>query len=833
MRLQRTVRQLFFSTSLALSLTAFAQDARVLHGTVRDRLGAVVSGARVEVVHHAGTGTTVGTTTVGSDGRYTFSVPATGRYHVRVTANTFGVIDSPDVFVGNAGELLDVTLSPAGVREEITVTATGLPEPIAQTGAPVTVLTEAEYPHSPEVQQLLRLVPGVQMTQNGGTGGASSLFIRGGESNANKVLLDGVPLNDVGGLVNFANIATIGIERIEILRQPDSAMYGSDALAGVVSLTTVRGATSLPILTYAVDGGNLGLRRQEVSGAGARGKLDYYSGFARLDTANNVANNAFHNATISANFGFEPDARTDARFIFRRQVTAGGQPNAFLFYGIPDAAEQKQQDQLLSGTVQHQTTARWHNLVRYGRESLTGESYDFAATGIPYTPTGSKYQNGYIGNQVTITGANGYSVSGQALFQYVGSTPSTYLNNGNRDFVYAQSDYKLNAHLTALGAFKYEAERGVTQYISPYGPSVNTVDRRNQSYTVQVAGDAGTRLFYTLGSGIEKNEVFGSALTPRVSLAYYLVRPRAATLLSGTKLHASFGKGIKESNVAQQNGSLYGVFSSSTVTNGAALIARYGTKPLGAEYSRTYDVGLEQQMGDGRAKINATFFHNEFTNGIQYVSQAALLTLGVSGGSSSQFKYGAYVNSQAFRAMGGELEIEVRLAPGFFARAGYTYLDAVVQHSFSSDAYATAAGKGTFNKSGNFGTIPIGVYAPLDGARPFRRAPHSGYFSVGYAHKNLSALLSGTMVGKRDDSTFLTDKDFGNSLLLPNRNLDGSYQRLELTGDYKVTRRITAYADIQNLLNETYSEAFGYPALPINIRGGLKFTFGGENWRIR
>ena len=262
--------------------------------------------------------------------------------------------------------------------------------------------------------------------------------------------------------------------------------------------------------------------------------------------------------------------------------------------------------------------------------------------------------------------------------------------------------------------------------------------------------------------------------------------------------------------------------------NAPTLIGQDNIHTLGAEYSRTYDAGVEQQFGDGRARLNLTFFHNEFTNGIQYVSVAALEALGVPAAAAVATGYGAYTNSQAFRAMGAESELEYRLSSHLFARAGYTYLDAVIQHSFSSDALSAS-----YNTSSNFASTPIGIYAPLDGARPFRRAPHSGYFALQYTSAKFDTQLSGSVVGRRDDSTFLTDSNFGNSLLLPNRNLDGAYQRLELTSTYRISHNLSTYANLQNLLNEHYQEAFGYPALPFNLRGGIKLTFGGESWHIR
>ena len=113
------------------------------------------------------------------------------------------------------------------------------------------------------------------------------------------MLIDGVPANDVGGAVEFGNIDTVGLQQIEVLREPNSALYGSDALAGVVSLTTARGTTQYPLLTYSGDGGNFDTYRNEVTAGGAIRKFDYYSAYARMDTRNNQQNDAFHNGTYA------------------------------------------------------------------------------------------------------------------------------------------------------------------------------------------------------------------------------------------------------------------------------------------------------------------------------------------------------------------------------------------------------------------------------------------------------------------------------------------------------------------------------------------------------
>jgi vitamin B12 transporter len=805
-------------TIVSLPLAAVAAEQGSLRGIVKDPLGAVVVAAKVELLD----GTSVlQSTTTDASGSYSFEVQASSRYRVRAIAPTFQATTSQAIYLTRSSRAeLDVTLATQTLTQQVSVTATASPTPIAQIGASVTVLTaEDSYRYSTEVQDPLRLVPGLQLTQSGQAGGFTGLSIRGGNTDANKVLIDGVPLNDIGGAVEFANLATVGIQKIEVLREPNSALYGSDALAGVVSMTTARGTTNLPLFTYAGDGGNFSTFHQELTASGVARQFDYYGAFARLDTRNNLPNDAFHNGTYTGNFGWALNSTNDLRFTIRHLDVSAGQPNSILLFGIPDDAASKAQNTYYSGAWNNQATAKWHNEIRYGGLRLRSQFDDFAATGIP-DPAGS---GNFLGAPVTITGANGYSVTGQAIFQFAGTYPNQSSDITDRDFVYAQTDYRINPHLLALGGFKYEAERGSTLFT---GSPESAISRGNYSYTLQISGDLRNRLYYNVGSGIENNGLFGLAGTPRASIAYYLVRPSGTSWLSGTKLHVSFGKGIKEPAIFQQTGSLFDTLSG--VPGGDQLISQFHVGQIGPENSRTYDGGVDQQLWNGRARIGLTYFHNEFTNGIEFLSQPALAALGVPAANLPAVEFGAYINSEAFRSQGVEFESEFRINNHLFARGGYTYTDAVVQHSFSSDAFCP-----TCNQNPNFPGIDIGAFGPLVGARPFRVAPHSGYFALNYTRTKFYSSLTGTLVGRRDDSDFLSDANFGTTLLLPNRNLDGAYQRVDLSGGYQLTPRLATYASIQNLLSEHYAQAFGFPSLPFTFRSGVKINFGGESWKIK
>jgi iron complex outermembrane receptor protein/vitamin B12 transporter len=759
-------------------------------------------------------GVSIASVATDAKGQYVLSQKVESGSRLRVSNAGFSTAEKPIEPQANARELaMDFVLKLASFSEQITVTSTGTPTPQAQLGAAVTVLTSSNYAGTRDMHEGLRYVPGLQATQVGQAGGSTGLYIRGGAADANKVLLDGIPANDIGGNVEFANIASAAIAQAEILRGPNSVLYGSDALAGVVSLTTQRGSTPLPLFTYLVDGGNFGTYRQEGSMAGQHKQFDYFADYARFDTNNSIPESKFHNGTFAGNFGWRLSPTSSLRATVHHDQLASGQPNATQLYGIPTEAKLANEDAYFGVTWENRATANWNTLIRYGGMRLRSQYTEFAPTGIPqYDDSGDLLD--YLGAPITIHGANGYSVTGQALYQYAVTYPNYDPGSTDKDFVYAQSDYRFNPHTLGLVAFRYEDERGYS-----YGQD-NFVERGNFSYTFELQGDIHNRLFYTLGGGLEHNGLFGFAATPRAALAWQVA--------GGTKLRASFGKGIKEPAIFDQLESLYALLSlPGSQPAGNQLIAQDHISPIGPQNSRTYDGGVDQSLFGDRSRVSLSLFHNEFTHGIEYIPPQGLTLLGVPSDIvtiAENTNYGATVNTKAYSAQGLETEIESQLTHNFFARAGYTYVDAKIQHSFTGDALGPM-------QNPSFPGVDIGVFSPLVGARPFRIAPHSGYFQTGYRHAKVFAALSGTLVSRRDDSDFLQyDANGGLSMLLPNRNLDGAYQKLDLTTSYQAKRNVAVEGNFQNLLSEHYSEAFGYPSLPFTFRLGFKFTFGGEFW---
>jgi iron complex outermembrane receptor protein/vitamin B12 transporter len=810
-----------------IALPASAQE---ISGTVRDSLGAVIPKAQIELrdAHEA-----ISSTVSDDLGRYRLTVKTAGRYRVRASAPTFAVASSDACYAGpDHNETVDLTLFPPAIAQEVVVTATGTPIPETQTGASVSVVDEAALAQKQEMQDTLRLLPGAQVAQTGQVGAASYLFVRGGAIDDNKVLIDGIPANDIGGQVDFSTLAGSGIEKVEVLRGPNSALFGADSLASVVDIRTRRGTTALPQLEYSADGGNFGTYRQDANVGGAWRRFDYFSDFNRFDTRNSEPNSQFHNETYAGNFGANLLPNTDVRVTVRRSVSLFNSANELDAYGIPDDANNLSANLYLGATLESRTTERWHNLLRYGATRLRYLYTDPEAAGIPYDPFDTGTPMAYLGLPLTITGANGYSATGQAILSYPGTYPSTSANLTNRDFVYAQSDYTLNQHFALLGGFRYEDERGYTLYT---GSPKSQVEHGNYSYLMQIQGSFWSRAYYSLGSSIEDNEVFGVEGAPRASLAYYLVRPGSAGALSGTRLKFNFGKGVKEPSIYDETNSLYDLLKAQP--SGDALIRQYGISPVGAQRSRSYDGGVEQQFLGGHGRFGLTYFHNEFGNQIEYIAGQFLPEFGIPlAAVDLAAAYGATANSLAYRAQGTETEVEYRWRH-LGLRGGWTYLDAVVQRSLASSANANAIpcqlnqspiGLCVFNP--DIPNVNIGAYSPLPGARPFRRAPNSGSAAVDWTGGRWLVSLSGNFVSRRDDSTYLLDANYGNTMLLPNRNLLAAYQRLDLAASYRVNSVLSLTASAQNLLSQHYEEAFGYPTLPFTFRSGVKLTFGGESW---
>ena len=473
--------------------------------------------------------------------------------------------------------------------------------------------------------------------------------------------------------------------QFEVYRGPNSVLYGSDAAAGVVSLSTPRGSTPFPSFFYEGDAGSHTSFRNMAQLGGTYKRLDYYAGFDGFQSDNDLKMDEYHDYTSTANLGYAWSGATQFRVTARNSDAAVGTPGAFNFYGIANAGKQSDQDIYLGASAEHWTIGNWHNLVRYGMTRKREEEINFYPAGIPITTTATNY----YGYNTGILGANGYSVTGQAILNFAGIYPNTVERVSDRDQVYFQSDYPFTLHILGMFAFRYEDERGAKKSVA-YGLD-QTLERANYDYTAQIQGSYKNRLFYSLGGGAEKNQLFGTVGTPRLGLVYYPVRPDKG-LFHGTRIRFNFANGYQEPSLDEQFAGLYNFLL--TQPGGEESIRQFHISPVVAEQVRTYEGGVAQSFLSQRGVLSVSYFHNQFGRQIEPVPAMEVPLLLPQLSPSEQQELESQIsnagdldlNSQAFRAQGIESEAEYTVFKNLFLRAGYTYLDAVVERSFTSDA---------------------------------------------------------------------------------------------------------------------------------------------------
>ncbi|HKF47071.1 MAG TPA: TonB-dependent receptor plug domain-containing protein [Terracidiphilus sp.] len=819
------LRAVVIAACLIFSLPVFAASIR---GVVSDATGARVTGATVVLIQN---GKPIATAVSAADGSYELNTGNTGRFFLVVSSKTFRQLQTPSFYAGSLDSIeRNLVLEPEWVRQSIVVTATGTPTPQPQTGAATSVISSQDLDLRTTLTSDLRLMPGTSVVQTGQSGSQTSLFVRGGDSDDNMVLVDGVSAGDLGGRFDFGTLPTTGVESAEVYRGTNSGLYGADAESSVVGLTTLRGTTPFPSIFLRADGGNFNTMHEEAALAGAHNKLDYYGAYSWLQTSNDLPNDQHHLGAAAGNLGWQLSARTQIRGTVHYNVASTGVPNAWDFYHVTDHATQKDQDLYVSGSIDNQTTAAFHNMVRYGLARKREQSALWQQSGSgDFDAFGDS-----LGYPVTIVGANGASATGQAVLDYAQTYPYSYQLVSNRDQLVYQGDYRFTPHIVALVGFHFEDERG-SEYVPTYSTH-ETTSRTNYDYLVGVHGDFKNRFYYSLGGDLEHYSLFGVETTPRAGFSWYALRPRSG-IFSGTRILFNYGDAVREPALTDEFGSLYKFL----VENGFQSTAQQlNIGPLSAPRARMYDGGAEQAFLSERILLRVRYFHNQFNRQIEYVGGFLLPSIlpGLTPDEQQQLidalgfyytnDYPLSVNTQAFRAQGIESSVEGGIGRDIFLRGGYTYLDAVVQQSFNSDNEALLGGYApTYNG------IPIGAFSPLVGARPFRRPPHTGFITATYTHSKIAASLNAAFASRSDDSTYLefADANGGNSLLLPNRNLDYGFAKIDLGASYQWKSWLGFYGIAENLTNTQHMSPIGYPSLPFNFRTGMRFEWGLGNSR--
>jgi vitamin B12 transporter len=522
------------------------------------------------------------------------------------------------------------------ITPDIVVTATRTPQPIQRAGSAISVITAEDIERaavSPtrSVNDLFRQVPGVSLTQAGGPGQIQTVRMRGGEVRHTLVLIDGIRVNDpstTGREFDFATLVLADIERIEVLRGPQSALYGSDAMGGVINIITKRGRGA-PRATVSAEAGSYGTTELRGAVSGGDDRVDYSFGFSGLETAGFSAfgHRIPRLARFAPPLGFEPDSA--------ERIGAAGR------IGIKLSED-------------------WR-IEAGGNTSFNWSQYDAAFLPFPDTPNfaASRLANGYarlIGDAFggalhsTLTGfANRTERRFRDIF--LGPFASAMRTDfvGERTGAEYQGDLRLGpAGLLTLGArIEREQADSFAQDLAVPSPLARTIaaEQTTRSAFALHQVTLGERLHLSLGGRIDDVVDVDRFATWRATAAYEIPE-------TGTKVRASAGTGGKAP-------SLFQLFSPT-----------FGTPTLESEHSFGLDAGVDQRFLDGRVTLSATAFHNRFRDLIDFNANAAACRPG-------QF-FGCFFNVARARSSGLELSGDLVLVPDYARmRVAFTLLDAI------------------------------------------------------------------------------------------------------------------------------------------------------------
>lgn len=457
--------------------------------------------------------------------------------------------------------------SAATVRlEEIVVTATRLPLPRAAVASAVTVLTgdELRARGITNLLDALRDVPGAAVAQSGSFGAPASLFLRGGESDYVRVLVDGVPVNAPGGAFDAAHLTTDGIERIEVVRGPASVLYGSDAVAGVVQVFT-RSGVGVPRARAEVSAGTFGTSRVLAEASGGTPRLGvtlWGSRFASDGTY--PVNSAYHRSEVAGRLHVVPDGRTEAALTLRRDVHRAHFPTDGAGR-ITDLAQATTGAGTTAGLDVRRAVGPRFEVRLLLASRVADQGYDDPRDG-PADTTGAFY----------------YASLGRESRHSADLRAVTWLRPGTV--------------LSVGGTLEREAVRSRDSADGEWGPSASAfaARRRNRAAYAQLVAEAGRGISLEAGARIDRNERFGTFATSRLGASW--------RVLGAARLRAAAGTALKEPTFFE---------------NDATGFVR-GNPDLRPERSRSLEVGGDADLAGGRASFAVTLFTQRFADLIQY-----------------------------------------------------------------------------------------------------------------------------------------------------------------------------------------------------------------------
>lgn len=477
---------------------------------------------------------------------------------------------------------------------DVVVTATRTETPLNEIGSAVTVITAEDIlaRQIKNVADALRIVPGVDVIRSGGPGQQTSVFMRGANSNHTLVLIDGVEANDPSnptGAFDFAFLGTDNIERIEVLRGAASAVYGSDAIGGVINIITKKGQGKAKFNASA-EGGSYGTWKTGGGISGSTDNINYSLDASRIGSAGfpaadknlgNLTPDSYHNTTVSGRSGIKLSEELDLGMTVRYNegkafIDNCGGSNSL--YGCNNPNAWNTFNELFSRGFAHLNAfdGLWEQTL-----GLAYSRTDRSSINTPtYSPTFQDfygYQAAYLGEKLKL-------------------------------------DYQTVLHFNKVNTLSLGAEEEAdriqsasntsyygTGFSDPSSDIIPAKTMNTNSYYLQDQLKLIDRSFTTVGVRYDDNNRFGGHVTWRVNELFAINE-------TGTRLKGSYGTGFKAPVLFQ----LYDPSS--------------GNSNLKPETSINWDLGVEQDLWQDKVTSGVTYFNNKINNIIGYYSNPVNFT---------------------------------------------------------------------------------------------------------------------------------------------------------------------------------------------------------------
>jgi outer membrane cobalamin receptor len=702
------------------------------------------------------------------------------------TLQRTGIAVSPDGRVA-VGRLM---LSVAPFADAVVVTASLTAERRSTLNESLAVLDQEQIRAmgASSLAEVVRAVPALNIESTGREGSLASLFTRGGESDYNLVMIDGVRVNISGGRFNFNRISAGEIERVEVVRGAQSSLYGSAAIGSVVHVRTLRADADDPLrVTGSFEMGSFNTRRGDLSlFGGALERFDY-----RVSVSHRFTNGAFkellpesdryRQTAFDGKAGVRLGRDAEIR-VAGRHSDADGRMVGPIAYGARDTGTRfDSQDWYVSVAYRHRFGNAFEQTATVAHvesETVMGDAVvdpAYFIYAILEGRAGALFPDSP--RLVRLIDAETYrSLLTQTLppGQYLVSTPNGVtdsLSSSRTPFHRNSFNYRVDVtwrgDQVLSAGFEYERERN---------PANASWLINNAAYFAQQQFRIDGRWFLTVGARIDANTRYGTEISPKASLGGFLI-PYTGGPVSSLRIFFNAGRGIKNP-----------VFDE---LFGTAFVD--GNSDLHPERARTVDAGLEATLVNQRFMTRVTYFNNAFRD------QVAFLSTGVNKDGRPD-----YLNIDGSVAEGWEVEAGLQRAlAGITASVAYAFVDTEVTTSVStSDQFQPG--------------------------QPLLRRPKHGVFGqLRFLRGPVSLGVTSRYVSERHDSAFMplrTVPEEGFPTGRPaNITVNPGYATWGASAEYRLHRSLSVYLTADNLTNTNYESALGHRGQPRGAAVGLRW----------